>query len=453
MDGLGNSPEDRAYPIQRTTPNDLMALATEYAGSPMQVAAILILDRPVDLAAVRSVLAERITAVARFRQRLQRTPFGCGRPVWIDHADFSIDCHVVDHKCPAPGDEAALLKIAATAAVYPLPRDRPLWSITVVHGLSGERSALIFVIHHVLADGIGGLAALGLLVDGAPVLPSVSFPSPQPSARELLAEATLSRVHALRQWPAALRLMQGASAELRGGRIDHPTPCSLNQPTGPHRQLTVARAGLSALSLSAHTNHATINDILLTAVSGALAEALHHRGESAETFVFSVPVSGRLDKAAPALGNHVGAMLVEVSPLEDTRQRLAAVAEVTQARGHSLGRGASAVLLEPVFRLLAQVKAFRWFVDHQRVVTSFLTNLRGPSTPMTFLGAAVTDIIPVTQINGNVTISFAALSYSGTLAVTLIADPVHCPDLQLICGKLQSQLDLLSAADPTRRTR
>ena len=102
---------------------------------------------------------------------------------------------------------------------------------------------------------------------------------------------------------------------------------------------------------------------------------------------------------------------------------------------------------------LAQVKAFRWFVDHQRVVTFFVTNLRGPSTPMRFLGAAVTDIIPVTQITCNVTISFGAPSYSGTLAVTLIADPLHCPDLQLIYGKLESQLDLLSAADPTRRTR
>jgi diacylglycerol O-acyltransferase len=93
--------------------------------------------------------------------------------VWIDDADFSIDRHIVDHKCLAPGDEAALLQIAATAAVYPLPRGRPLWSITVVHGLSEKRSALIFVIHHVLADGIGGLAALGLLFDGAPVMPPV----------------------------------------------------------------------------------------------------------------------------------------------------------------------------------------------------------------------------------------------------------------------------------------
>ena len=160
----------------------------------MQVAAILILDRPPDLAAVRSVLAERITAIARFRQRFHRTPFGCGRPVWIDDADFSIDCNILVHTCLAPGDEVALLQITATAAVYPLPRDRPLWSNTVVHGLSEKCSALIFVVHHVLADGIGGLAALGLLFDCAPVTLPVPFPPPLPTARELLAEAPLSRV-------------------------------------------------------------------------------------------------------------------------------------------------------------------------------------------------------------------------------------------------------------------
>ncbi len=438
-------PENQRHPIQRTSPNDLMELAAESAAAPMQVAAILILDQPVELAAVRLALVGRVAAVPRLRQRLQRAPLGCGRPVWVDDAEFAIDSHVIDRQCPAPGDEAALLRVAAAAAVEPLPRDRPLWSITIVHGLTGARSAVVFAIHHVLADGIGGLAALGLLVDGAPIVSEVPFPLPPPTPRELFAEATLSRMHALRRWPAALRLVRDAAAELRGGRIGHPTRCSLNQPTGPQRQLAVVRADLTALSSAAHAHDATINDVLLTAVSGALAAVLRHRGESADRFVFSVPVSGRPDTASAALGNHVGAMLVEVSAQRDVTQQLAAIAETTRARRRSLGRGASAILLGPAFRLLAQIGAFRWYVDRQRMITTLVTNVRGPGSRMAFLGATVIDIIPVAQVTGNVTISFVALSYSGTLSVTVIADPEHCPDLQLVVRELQNQLDVLTS--------
>lgn len=441
---------DQQRPIRRTSPNDLMALAAESAAAPMQVAVILVLDRTVEPAAVRGALADRITAVPRLRQLLQRAPFGCGRPIWVDDAGFTIDRHVVDRPCPPPGDEAALLAVAAAAATHPLPRDRPLWSITVVHGLTGGRSALVLVVHHVLADGIGGLAALAMLVDGAPTVPKVRFPAPPPTRRELLIDAAASRFHALNGWPAGLRLVRDAITELRGGHIGHPTRCSLNQPTGPHRQLAVARADLAALAAAAHTHNATINDVLLTAVAGALAAVLRRRGESADTLVLSVPVSGRRDTTATQLGNQVGAMLVEVSTQPDLTRSLAAIAATTRARRHSPhGRAASATLLGPAFRVLARLGAFGWFTDHQHLVTTFVTNLRGPRSPMTFLRATVTDITPVTSITGNVTVSFAALSYTGTLAVTVIADREHCPDLPLILGELQHRLDDLVAADRT----
>ncbi len=438
------TPENQLRPIQRTTGNDLMALATESAAAPMQVAAILVLDRPIDATFLRAVLADRITAVARLRQRLQRAPFGCGRPMWVDDAGFAIDRHIMDRPCPAPGDEDALMKVAATVATHPLPRDRPLWSITLVNGLTGGRSAVVLVIHHVLADGIGGLAALALLIDGAPTGLKVPFPTPPPTHRELLADATASRIRALRRWPAGLRLVRDAAAELRGGHVGHPTRCTLNQPTGSHRQLAVARADLTALASTAHAHHATINDVLLTAVVGTLTAVLRHRGESVETLVLSVPVSGRREKTATAFGNQVGAMLIQASTHGDPTHRLAAIAQTTRARRQSHGRGASSALLGPAFRVL-RIGVFRWFVDRQRLVTTFVTNLRGPRTPVTFLGAVVTDIIPVTSITGNVTIAFAALSYADTLAVTVIADPQHCPDLPLVVGELQSQLNDLTA--------
>lgn len=104
-------------------------------------------------------------------------------------------------------------------------------------------------------------------------------------------------------------------------------------------------------------------------------------------------------------------------------------------------RGTSAELLGPLFRALARLGLFRWFVNRQRLVNSFVTNLRVPEERLTFLAASVTGLLPVAGISGNVTVAFAVMSYAGTLAVTIIADPDAVPDLHVLCAALQNELD------------
>ena len=159
--------------VERLSPTDVMELVCDVTGTSMQVAAILVLDTEasLDVAAVREALTRRITAIPRLRQRLMDVPFGCGRPVWVDDSSFDISNHVGSVGCAAPGDEQALMDVVAETVTRPLPPGRPLWSATLVTGLAEGRSALVVVFHHVLADGIGGLAVLGRLVDGTPVDP------------------------------------------------------------------------------------------------------------------------------------------------------------------------------------------------------------------------------------------------------------------------------------------
>ena len=77
------------------------------------------------------------------------------------------------------------------------------------------------------------------------------------------------------------------------------------------------------------------------------------------------------------------------------------------------------------------------------MVNGFVTNLHGPDERLTFLGAEVREVIPVSGTAGNVTVAFAALSYAGTLVITLVADPETCPDLPVVRDDLQSELDRL----------
>jgi diacylglycerol O-acyltransferase / wax synthase len=432
--------------IDRVGPNDLMALATDRDTAPMQVAGVLVLatGSPLELSGVREAVAERIRAVPRFRQRLVRVPFGYGRPIWVDDPGFDIRDHVHVLRCPAPGDEEALLSVAAETAVRRLPRDRPLWSLTVVTDLAGDDNAMIVVFHHVMADGIGGLAVLQHLVDGAPTAPPSAFPGPFPGRRELFVDAVRSRLDTWAHLPASARRLPRAVSELALRRIVRAPQCSLNQPTGPRRALGVARARLSALHALAHANDATINDVVLAAVAGAVRGLLAHRGESVDTLVVSVPVSARRSASATVLGNQSGVMPVPLPLAGDSVHRLDAIAGITRDRKASTP-GASAAILGPAFRGLARLGVFEWFINRQRLVNTFVTNLRGPDARLSFLGAPVTDVIAVSLITGNVTVAFTVFSYAGTLNVTAVADPDHCPDLPILVRELRRELDDLAS--------
>jgi WS/DGAT/MGAT family acyltransferase len=204
----------------------------------------------------------------------------------------------------------------------------------------------------------------------------------------------------------------------------------------------VVRSDLDAVRRAAHDHGATVNDVVLTAVAGALRTLLASRDEHGDEFVMSVPVSTRQSTDATHLGNEVGVVLVSVPATGPWCTRLAATAAATRAAKQTAS-SASTSLLGLAFRTLARVGLFRWYVNRQRTVHTFVTNVRGPETPLTFLGARIRHLVPIPVTPGNVTLSFAVLSYAGDLCVTIVADPDTCPDLGVLAEALQDELSTL----------
>jgi diacylglycerol O-acyltransferase len=422
-----------------------MQIATDVGLTPSQVGAVLVLRAgpTFDVSALPRLIGERIAAVPRLRQRLIRTPLGGGRPIWVDDPDFDVEGHLRTVACPSPGDEQALLTAAADAVTTPLPPSRPLWSLTLVTGLAGARVAIVIVFHHVLADGIGGLAVLRHLVDGAPAPRPAPFPRASPSRAALTREALAGRLLAVARLPARLRRLRHGMAEIGPSAHTLLPHTSLNRPTGPRLRLAVARAGLAPVRDLAHACGATVNDVVLTAVTGALHTLLDARGEHLATVVVSVPVSARATTTSSRLGNEVGVILVSLPLTGRAGDRLSRIAAITRVR-KAPTRGSSASMLAPAFRALAALGVLRWFIDHQRRISTYVTDLRGPAEPLTFAAAPVEDVIAVTTVTGNVTVAFAALSYAGELTVTVVADPDRCPDLPVLAAALQAELDTLT---------
>ena len=429
-----------------------MQFATGDGRAAGHIGAVLVLDAAPGFSVeqARRVLGERIRSVPRLRQRLYRAPPGCGRPYWADDPAFDIDEHVRQVCCPPPGNERALLDLAAVQLGERMPRSRPLWSATFVTGLADGGTGLLVIMDHVLADGIAGLAMLGTLVDEvaeASETKADRFPAPAPRPWELAVDAW--RGHLRRAAPTepgeprqayGLRRIREGIAELGGARPPRRRPAtSLSQPVGPRRRLDVVAVDLAAIRDLGHAHGGTINDVVLVAVAGSLRTMLAARGEQLGEVTIMVPVAARRTANGGELGNQIGIMPVTVPATGDLGDRITRTAEITRER-KSRSRGASAALFVPAFLLLARTGLLHWFANHQRVVQTFVTNLRGPQDPLTFGGAAIRAIIPIPTTTGNVTVTFAATSYAGTLRITVLSDPARMPDAPGLAAALRHEL-------------
>ena len=426
-------------PITRLSADDLTNLATDGGSVPMQIGAVLLLDdaSAPPAAEVASVVEQRIARVPRLQQRLRRPPRGCGRPYWESAPEGATGLVTI---APAPVDEARMVDAAVQEVLHRLPRDRPLWRAVVYADAAGRTRAGVVVMHHVLADGIGGLAVLAELVDGGTQSPAPVGGLPPPSRRELLRDAWARRRAAVRAVPTTMRGLAAGLRELGGIPRPQADPCSLLHPTSPCRRVEVVEVPLAPLVDAAHRRGATVNDVLLVAMSGALRRLLRARGDPLGDVVVSVPVSGRSAASGQELGNQVGVLPLTVPLVDDPAVRLAAVRRQRARLGTAAPRASSGIVLSVLFRGLAALGVFTWFINHQRLVHTFLTNLRGPAEPLALAGTPIRRIVPVALTPGNTTITFDALSYAGRLLVSVLYDPDHAPDHALLRDALEDQL-------------
>lgn len=434
----------RSDDIDRASNADLAFLSMDSGRVPEQFAVVLVMDAVIDARTAEQLLHERVRGLPRLRQRLVRTPPGCGRAIWIDDDVFDVRRHMRTVRCAEPGDDAALLGTVLPLVMQPLPRDRPLWRAGFVDGLAAGGTAVVLVVHHVLADGIGGLVVLDQLVDGGTFVPGPDMPRRAPPVIRLAADALSSRLRAVREIGVNWRRLRSAMAAGGGISPARAEPCSLIARTGDRRSAATVLADLAGLRETAHQYGGTVNAALLTAVAGALSTVLEQRGEKVPAIVVAVPVGGHRVAGA---GNAVSPLVVTVPTAGSHPERIARVADAVR-RGRELATGPAPIaVLGAVFRLVAALGGYRWYMEHQRRLHTLVSYVRGPEQPVRFAGVPVRAMIPLV-VGGttNITVAFVALSYAGSLTVTVVADPDRCPDLPLLAQSLRQELAALAAS-------
>ncbi|MGY1666745.1 wax ester/triacylglycerol synthase domain-containing protein [Geodermatophilus sp. SYSU D00696] len=408
-----------------------IALAGEFDGAPFRRG-----GDTLDLERVRSALVRRVARVPALRRRVVRTRSGRGRPYWADDPAFDAGRHVTGVRLPA-GEPFP--HWCAGAVLRPLAHDRPLWRAEVVDGLPDGRFGVLVVVHHVVAGGLAGVALAAALLDGGP---EQSAENPGP-ARNLPGPAVagagpprplLDRVRRRR------RQLADAAADLR----TRAPVTSLSRGVGPGRRLAVVRLPLPDLREAGHRLGVSLNDLLLTAVTGGLRDLLTGRGDDVDGLVLraSVPVGAR------GAGQPDGLLVVGLPVGEaDPLRCLAAVHADTARRKERLRAGGGDVLDLLQLPLPLARPAVRWM---RRVaggrVNLFVTDVPGPDRPLWLAGAQLLDAVPVAPLAAGVPVGVAALSYTGTLSVGITADAAVDDVDVLATGVQRSATALVEAA-------
>jgi WS/DGAT/MGAT family acyltransferase len=452
----------------RLTGLDTSFLHMERAGAHMHVASTIIFEgSPPTHAEFRDHIESRLHLVPRFRQKLRFVPFDQGRPVWVDDPHLNLDYHVRQTALPGPGSEEQLRNLAARIFSQQLDRTKPLWELWLVEGLEGDRFAIVGKSHHALVDGVSGVDITTVLFDvepepsAEPVRPPKWAPRPEPTDLQLLTDALRERATSpaeiVRGFRAALRGPRqvargvGATGKMLGAGIAAPsTP--FNVEIGPHRRLAFVRTDLSLLKRVKNEHGGTVNDVILSAVTGALVNYLRARGTDTTELEMRamVPVSIRADSEHGALGNRISAMMAPLPVWsEDPLERLRLISE-TMGDLKGSGQAVGAEILTKITDFAPPTIASQAarLQPAQRFFNLVVTNVPGPQLPLYVLGRTMESIFPMVPLARRQALCVVLMSYDGQVDFGMVGDFDAMADLDSFALDLEAAVEELAATLP-----
>lgn len=464
-------------PFDRLTPLDDSFLNVEDSVTHMHIGSVSIMEGPPPrYERFRDGVAAKLPLVRRYRQVVRTVPFDLGRPVWVDDPYFNIEYHIRHTALPKPGNDAQLHNLVGRVMAQQLDRNRPLWEMWVVEGLTEGRWAIVSKVHHCMVDGVSGSELLGLILDAVPDPPEVEplpwIPSLPPAGWELALEAVTGlltsplelqrlvndRVRAPRRAIASLFDTLAAVTATATAMVSPSSP-SLNGPIGPHRRWVTAAASVSDVKEVRSRFGGSFNDVVLAMIAGGFRDLLLKRGESTEQPIRTlVPVSVRpRDSRGVAVGDgtmanrvsgvfadlpvHLGdpvarlrALSDQMSDLKESRRALAGEALI------SLSGFAPPMLLSLGGRLATKIP--------QQSVNTVTTNVPGPQIPLYAAGRRMLESYPYVPLGLRLRVGVAIFSYDGKVTFGITGDYDGASDIDVLAQGIEQAISELLAIDP-----
>jgi WS/DGAT/MGAT family acyltransferase len=451
----------------RLSPLDVSFLYLEAPTTPMHVGSVAIFDQPADFDydAFVEIVRARIGLVPRYRQKVRWVPGHVANPVWVDDADFDLTYHVRRSALPKPGTDEQLRELVGRVISRQLDRERPLWELYVVEGLSERRMAIITKTHHAMVDGTSAVDIGTVILDAEPqprkAVADDWVPHREPGWFELVVGAGLDAVRRpsqvadnVRGEIADVRAIAGKLAGAAGGLIAaartavRPAPESpLNARIGEQRRFGTATTDLDDYKRVRKAHGGTVNDVVLATVAGALRSWLLTRGEPvtpATTVRAMVPVSVRDDGSQGSLGNRVSSYFVDL-PVGEPNPVIRLHQVAYAMRGHKeAGQSVGAdtiVALSGFAPPTIHSSAARLASSlSRRLFNLVVTNVPGPQIPLYAAGARMRAAFPVVPLAKGQAVSIGLISYNGRVCFGLNADRDAMPDVDVLAVTLTEAL-------------
>jgi len=474
--------------MQQLTGLDASFLALETANTTGHVGGLSILDpagapKPLTLARLTEVMAERLPLVPVLRQKLLDVPLGLDQPYWVDDPDFDIEYHVRELALPRPGSDAQLNEQVSRLHARPLDRSRPLWEIYLITGLAHERAAVYTKIHHAAIDGASGAELLTVLLDltpaGRELPPARPFrPGSPPGWPELTAKAvarlawrpvqtvrlTNEMVKVLPTLAPVVNTLVGGMLGLnRGDGAVIPTTLGrapatpFNKPITPHRRFAFRSVDLDTVKKVKNVFGVSVNDVVMAMCAGALRRWLaNHDALPAQPLIAMIPVSVRDPASQGALGNKVSAMLAMLpTNITEPGRRLEIVHQATRiakAQQAAIPQGLVDQISDfapPALTARAARVVFATGLLHRLPPFNItISNVPGPNVPVYLCGARLLVHYPVSVVTDGQGLNITLVGYLGKLHFGLVSCRELVPDIDALAGYLVDELALLlEAAD------
>ncbi|HXC83496.1 MAG TPA: wax ester/triacylglycerol synthase domain-containing protein, partial [Trebonia sp.] len=248
---------------RRLSPEGQRILALENETVAGHTCKVIELDGPIDVDRLRASIAERLPRAPKLSMRLTEID---GAPWWIPDPQVDTAAQVVESGRCAAADEAGFLATVSAVFAQHLDRSRPLWRMDVIPRIPGGGSALVWRIHHALADGLTAMRMAGAALWDEE--PARAGSASQGRGASATGGAAAAQHHRLDGLLSAVR--------------EAPQPW-LRSPFDGHidgrRAVAFTTAGLGDLrQVAAATDGATVNDAVLAVVAGGLRRWLeaHH---------------------------------------------------------------------------------------------------------------------------------------------------------------------------------
>ncbi|MDT5017738.1 MAG: diacylglycerol O-acyltransferase / wax synthase, partial [Mycobacterium sp.] len=419
---------------------------------------------------------------------LTELPGGLHMPYWVDDPDFDLEYHVRHIALPQPGDWRQLCIQIARIHGRQLDLRRPPWEMTVIEGLNAIPGvpkgsfAVSLKLHHCVVDGMESVELMAAMHDLAsdgprPAAPEKLFePGALPSTSDLVARTAtnialyplrvgkvlipnafnaLGALRHLHKLPGALASGVAATFAPQSGSL-FPPATRFNGSATPHRVFEARFHDLADFKrIKGCVPKATINDVTLAYVGGALRHYLEGHGELPdESLVAACPASIRSTDERGAGGNRLFGRLHPLgTSIADPLERLTAIVEETSAFRDNADSAGDARLMDlvgvvPTTLLGLTVKAASAMpFSAPTIASTTVSNVPGPTEPIYFAGARLQRVTGLGPLIGGMNLFHVVASYNGTVSIGATADRSALPDPGHYADCMQNAFDeMLSAA-------